>query len=198
MVAASSTPMKMLKLRKARSDFSTRCMAAPKPSQTIMHGMPATTKIAANSAACGSALGASACRKLPTAPAQISQAFGLTHWNAAAPKKPIGRSRSAGCRSAGGGDLPGEPEQHDDPDDAENAHRVGIGEQGRSRAGGDEEEHQREAERDAEHMRQSAADADIGAGRRQHDVVRPRRDRGHHRENGKGDELVRSSSARRN
>ena len=74
---------------------STLCIAAPKPSQTSVQGAPTAVKIDASSAAWRTAGAPSACRKLPAAPAQISHAFGLTHWNAAASKNPTDRRRAA-------------------------------------------------------------------------------------------------------
>jgi hypothetical protein len=96
----------------------------------------------------------------------------LTHWNSTACPKLIGL-----------GDLPRQPQEIGDADDLEDEvqHRKQVEQAHQPDA--DEDDHQREAEAHAERMRHGAAQAEIGARRHQHHIVRPRRDR---RDEGKG------------
>src|ERR1700687_3170589 len=88
--AARRTPMAILKTRWARSERSQRCKTAPKASQGRQLGTAATTNVRAKATDCPRALPARWSRKVAAALVHTSHDFGLTHWKAAAPKKPIG------------------------------------------------------------------------------------------------------------
>src|SRR5260370_10901423 len=87
--------MAMLKMRIVRSVRRTRCMMAPKASQGRQLGTDATMNVRPKATDCASALPARWSRNAADALAHTSHAFGLTHWNAAAPAKPIGFPRAA-------------------------------------------------------------------------------------------------------
>src|SRR6516225_11818631 len=87
---ASRAPMVILKILMLRRLPRMRWTAAPNANHRKQLGNAARTNSPPREAACMTALPASALRKVPAAAALTSQAFGLTHWKAAAPRNPTG------------------------------------------------------------------------------------------------------------
>lgn len=84
----------------------------------------------------------------------------------------------AAFRWGGIRDLPGQPEHVDDRNDSQ--HKAGNrkGDEDPHKPHPDDKHHEGVADRDTEHMREGPTEAEIHPRRQQHDVVRPRRDRG--------------------